>query len=255
MTAVSSSPRPVTARKGKHNVKHVGSDVICVDRVTSKRSQLSTPRNHLTMSCDGPNDMISTESAGVDDQCSIIVPEIEDLSTFHANSEVSKRPSSGLVSNYNSPPRTPPLQPLSITTDILSPHHERSLIARSHLSDPSVDVASNVERCSGGRATSRLEALGMESEQSRQPVPYSSIDVAYWSMHEGHIAKPATDAMIPISSHASGFTRAKAVSAKFNDQGQRTGRWSLDEKLLFLYGLRHYGKGRWKKMKAYLPLR
>jgi hypothetical protein len=35
----------------------------------------------------------------------------------------------------------------------------------------------------------------------------------------------------------------------------RTGRWTLDEKLLFLYGLRKFGKGRWKKMKMYLPNR
>jgi hypothetical protein len=36
---------------------------------------------------------------------------------------------------------------------------------------------------------------------------------------------------------------------------QRTGRWSLDEKLLFLYGLKKYGKGRWKKISVYLPRR
>eukprot|EP00977_Amphora_coffeiformis_P014663 scaffold4155_cov165-Amphora_coffeaeformis.AAC.12 len=35
----------------------------------------------------------------------------------------------------------------------------------------------------------------------------------------------------------------------------RTGRWTLDEKLLFLYGLRMYGKGRWKKISVYLPNR
>jgi hypothetical protein len=35
----------------------------------------------------------------------------------------------------------------------------------------------------------------------------------------------------------------------------RTGRWSLDEKILFLYGLRKFGKGRWKKISFYLPHR
>lgn len=35
----------------------------------------------------------------------------------------------------------------------------------------------------------------------------------------------------------------------------RIGRWSLDEKVLFLYGLRKFGKGRWKKMSVYLPNR
>ena len=35
----------------------------------------------------------------------------------------------------------------------------------------------------------------------------------------------------------------------------RTGRWTMDEKILFLYALRKFGKGRWKKMKTYLPQR
>ena len=35
----------------------------------------------------------------------------------------------------------------------------------------------------------------------------------------------------------------------------RTGRWTPDEKILFLYGLRLFGKGRWKKMSCYLPHR
>eukprot|EP00934_Nitzschia_sp_Nitz4_P007546 Nitzschia sp. Nitz4//scaffold1_size375055//350823//351524//NITZ4_000339-RA/size375055-processed-gene-0.395-mRNA-1//1//CDS//3329541234//7536//frame0 len=35
----------------------------------------------------------------------------------------------------------------------------------------------------------------------------------------------------------------------------RTGRWTPDEKILFLYGLKRFGKGRWKKMSIYLPFR
>ena len=34
-----------------------------------------------------------------------------------------------------------------------------------------------------------------------------------------------------------------------------TGRWSLEEKLLFLYGLKKFGKGRWKKISIFLPHR
>lgn len=34
---------------------------------------------------------------------------------------------------------------------------------------------------------------------------------------------------------------------------QKVGRWSLDEKILFLYGLKMYGKGRWKRMSKFLP--
>ena len=35
----------------------------------------------------------------------------------------------------------------------------------------------------------------------------------------------------------------------------KSGRWSLDEKLMFLYGLSLFGKGRWKKIHMYVPER
>jgi hypothetical protein len=34
---------------------------------------------------------------------------------------------------------------------------------------------------------------------------------------------------------------------------ERVGRWTLDEKILFLYGLQKFGKGQWKKISAYVP--
>jgi hypothetical protein len=40
----------------------------------------------------------------------------------------------------------------------------------------------------------------------------------------------------------------EALSASLmehNKAAKRTGRWTLDEKILFLYGLRKYGKGRY----------
>ena len=33
----------------------------------------------------------------------------------------------------------------------------------------------------------------------------------------------------------------------------RAGRWSLDEKILFLFGLQKFGKGHWKKISMYVP--
>lgn len=35
----------------------------------------------------------------------------------------------------------------------------------------------------------------------------------------------------------------------------RSGRWTPDEKILFLHGLKMFGKGRWKKISIYLPQR
>jgi hypothetical protein len=40
-----------------------------------------------------------------------------------------------------------------------------------------------------------------------------------------------------------------------SSSAQRAGRWTPDEKILFLYGLKRFGKGRWKKMSVYLPHR
>ena len=46
---------------------------------------------------------------------------------------------------------------------------------------------------------------------------------------------------------------ADQASAKSTNGAKRSGRWTLDEKILFLYGLRRFGKGRWKKISIYLP--
>jgi hypothetical protein len=35
----------------------------------------------------------------------------------------------------------------------------------------------------------------------------------------------------------------------------KIGRWSTAEKLLFLHGLKLFGRGRWKKISTFLPLR
>lgn len=44
-------------------------------------------------------------------------------------------------------------------------------------------------------------------------------------------------------------TTMKAVS----QPPVRAGRWSLDEKILFLFGLQKFGKGHWKKISMYVP--
>lgn len=56
---------------------------------------------------------------------------------------------------------------------------------------------------------------------------------------------------------ATTVTTAALSSSKSSERNpsHRTGRWTLDEKILFLYGLQKFGKGRWKKMSVYLPNR
>ena len=69
----------------------------------------------------------------------------------------------------------------------------------------------------------------------------------------------ASPSPTPEASSALPFTdmqRAGRKTTSTQSSGNmRTGRWTLDEKLLFLYGLRKYGKGRWKKISVYLPNR
>jgi hypothetical protein len=50
-------------------------------------------------------------------------------------------------------------------------------------------------------------------------------------------------------------TVSSRKAASDRNPSHRTGRWTLDEKVLFLYGLQKFGKGRWKKMSVYLPNR
>jgi hypothetical protein len=50
-------------------------------------------------------------------------------------------------------------------------------------------------------------------------------------------------------------TTVNPRKASGRNPSHRSGRWSLDEKVLFLYGLQKFGKGRWKKMSVYLPNR
>ena len=44
-------------------------------------------------------------------------------------------------------------------------------------------------------------------------------------------------------------------SLQKNQQGKCTGHWSPEEKLLFLHGLKQFGRGRWKNIKTFLSTR
>ena len=46
---------------------------------------------------------------------------------------------------------------------------------------------------------------------------------------------------------------ARYVPPTLAGQPARAGRWSLDEKILFLFGLQKFGKGHWKKISMYVP--
>mmetsp|Transcript_25223 Transcript_25223/g.38828 ORF Transcript_25223/g.38828 Transcript_25223/m.38828 type:complete len:294 (-) Transcript_25223:300-1181(-) len=50
--------------------------------------------------------------------------------------------------------------------------------------------------------------------------------------------------------------KKQSYARDFNKEDTyKTGRWSIEEKLLFLYGLSKFGKGKWKKIGTLLPTR
>jgi hypothetical protein len=60
---------------------------------------------------------------------------------------------------------------------------------------------------------------------------------------------PDNQVISNTSSHKKNHKNADDMSS------HRKGRWTLDEKVLFLHGLKTYGKGRWKKISIFLPHR
>jgi hypothetical protein len=66
------------------------------------------------------------------------------------------------------------------------------------------------------------------------------------------------DSSNSVSSPSAAFAlndAALPTSSSSPSPNHRAGRWTPDEKILFLYGLKRFGKGRWKKMSIYLPHR
>lgn len=87
---------------------------------------------------------------------------------------------------------------------------------------------------------SPIENAG-EPGNAEQPVPLSAPE---------HRQRPP-----PVNSPATLANLPTVPSKSTHESYHRLGRWSADEKILFLYGLRFFGKGRWKKISVFLPHR
>jgi hypothetical protein len=74
---------------------------------------------------------------------------------------------------------------------------------------------------------------------------------------EAEVARfPAAAPLVPPISPSPAFAstvESKKSVATSSVAAPRSGRWTLDEKVLFLYGLQKYGRGKWKYIQSYCP--
>ncbi|KAI2501091.1 hypothetical protein MHU86_13382 [Fragilaria crotonensis] len=86
---------------------------------------------------------------------------------------------------------------------------------------------------------------------SPSPSPAGTIVSPLTSMSTS--TSTTTNASAQGESSAGDYTK---ITSQSNNSGPgRSGRWTPDEKLLFLHGLKLHGRGRWKKIRYYLPTR
>jgi hypothetical protein len=80
-----------------------------------------------------------------------------------------------------------------------------------------------------------------------------AVTAAVATTHNTEGMKCAENSQYPLTSEASTSLSIENNGAVQQQPSARTGRWSLDEKILFLYGLQQFGKGHWKKISMYVP--
>jgi hypothetical protein len=154
----------------------------------------------------------------------------------------------GVVSNHNSPPPSPP-RPCDVGAATVAP---RTFTLLHQFDRPLRD--------SGSTATEiplQLHSEVLNQEDVLRPYPSSFMGTATDNLGKESSVARTEPSFNGLPSTLSPAGSRPAVppggAAAVGKGGNRTGRWTLDEKLLFLYGLRQFGKGRWKKMKVYLP--
>jgi hypothetical protein len=156
----------------------------------------------------------------------------------------------GVVSNHNSPPPSP-----SRPCDVGATARTFTLL---HQSDrPLRDSGYSMNQSTSTEIPLQIHSEVLNQEDILRPYPSSFMGTATDTLgSESSVTwtEPSFDGLpstpSPAGSRPAGPPGGAAAVGK---GGNRTGRWTLDEKLLFLYGLRQFGKGRWKKMKVYLP--
>ena len=107
---------------------------------------------------------------------------------------------------------------------------------KDHIGDPVVST-SNSSSSTSLSTLPNLPITHVEEGLGQTSALLPGVFTSVTTVHNPFIQSPSTS----------------RASTKNRSADKRVGRWSLDEKILFLYGLRKFGKGRWKKMSMYLP--
>ena len=143
--------------------------------------------------------------------------------------------------------------------------HERATQAKRYLTHMQrVELLTN--RTTGGREVFEVgrhssmtpslnrNELEVSYAQCHYPTMEENSNTVEQERSEGAVVSDTSTAS-DSSSRPKTKTITKTKSSSKKSSSHRTGRWSLDEKILFLYGLRKFGKGRWKKISVFLPNR
>lgn len=123
------------------------------------------------------------------------------------------------------------------------------------------DIATSVQAEAINSYLAVEERLGRNSQQkakleTREDTKLSVLAPAVTAASDKNFVAGMPTADVSASNEAIDKVATKETTTpEAEAASSRCGRWSLDEKLMFLYGLSLFGKGRWKKIHAYVPNR
>lgn len=106
--------------------------------------------------------------------------------------------------------------------------------------------------------TTKIEFLSSKNEPCQSVLLHASpLSSRPHVDDQAEVARfPAAAPLVPTISPSpavASTVESKKSAATSSVAAPRSGRWTLDEKVLFLYGLQKYGRGKWKYIQSYCP--
>jgi hypothetical protein len=114
-------------------------------------------------------------------------------------------------------------------------------------------VAVSMQPIDGDETEPTTEAETLLMNTSVEGIESGTVDMLTPEERQEYLVKNLNMNIVASPLSNDGGPWAAAGSSNNNGDPPRVGRWTLDEKILFLYGLQEFGKGHWKKISAYVP--